>query len=325
MNTVELNKYREAVEVPLPKDAVDVHSMMSLQEKAFLYGYVRDHYAGEGVIVDAGIFLGGSTCCFGAAVRDNPRSEHIRRQWPKPVISYDHTVISTGMVKFFARHGIEGPWHAGGSFAPLLEENIRPLADLVSLRLGEITDVTWSGEPIEVLFLDIIKSREINRFIPWTFYRSLIPERSLVIHQDYFYDGLPFVKVTQEFLNPYFTYIGEIRSMAVFQLDRKIPGHLLRKDPAGRLPIKEQLALLDQALERTVDADRKFMVELSKVRLVSEKRRSDEAAELLESVVAKYPAQAAANASPRLREALAGTLTAVGRAPPPSGKVDLGL
>ena len=325
MNTVELNKYREAAETPLPKGVADVPSMMSLEEKKFLYGYVRDHYAGHGVIVDAGIFLGGSTWCFGTAVRDNPRSGQIRRRWPKPIISYDHAVVSTGMVKFFARHGIEGPWRAGGTFAPLLEASVQPLAEFVSLRLGEITSVAWSGEPIELLFLDIIKSREINRFVPWTFYRSLIPGHSLLVHQDYFYDGLPFVKVTQEFLSPYFTYVGELRSMAVFQLDRKIPNDLLRKDPGGRLPIKEQLALLDQAMERTVDVDRKFMVELSKVRLVSEKRRSDEAVELLDRILAKYPDQAAANASPRLREALASTLAAVGRASPPSGKVDLGL
>ncbi len=299
--------------------------MMSVDEKKFLYGYVRDHYSGQGVIVDAGIFLGGSTWCFGKAVRDNPRSAEITQKWPKPIISYDHAVVSTGMVKFFAYHGIEGPWQAGASFAPLLEASIRPIADLVSLRLGDITGIEWSGEPIELLFLDILKSRAINRFVPWTFYRSLIPGQSLVVHQDYFYDGLPFIKVTQEFLSPYFTYVGELHSTGVFRLDKKIPFRLLRKDPAGRLPIKEQLALLDQAKNRTLDPNRKFMVELSKVRLVAEKRPSEEAEELLETVIAKYPDQVSANATPRLQEALAGARTAVRRAPPSSGVAGLGL
>src|SRR5438552_4182091 len=115
MNTVELNKYREAAQAPLPKDVADVRSMMSVEEKKFLYGYVRDHYVGQGGIVDAGIFLGGSTWCFGTALRDNPRFEQIRQKWPTPIIAYDHAVVSPGMVRFFARHGIEGKWRSGGS------------------------------------------------------------------------------------------------------------------------------------------------------------------------------------------------------------------
>src|SRR5262245_43804098 len=99
MITIELKKYREADEVALPEAVADVRSMMSVGEKKFLYGYVKDHYAGEGVIVDAGILLGGSTWCFGTAIRHNLRYEQIRQKWQKPIISYDHAVVSSGMVR----------------------------------------------------------------------------------------------------------------------------------------------------------------------------------------------------------------------------------
>ena len=49
----------------IPLSCLDTPSMMSIPERQFLFGLASRYYAGKGIIVDAGIFLGASTRCFG--------------------------------------------------------------------------------------------------------------------------------------------------------------------------------------------------------------------------------------------------------------------
>ena len=53
-------------DLTLPSDAVGIPTMLSKDERRLLYGLAREHASGEGAIVDAGCFLGGSTAalCF---------------------------------------------------------------------------------------------------------------------------------------------------------------------------------------------------------------------------------------------------------------------
>ena len=60
MRTVQLARPFNRLIGTIPKSALSVPSMMSLPERRFLYGVAKDYYRGDGVIVDAGIFLGAS-------------------------------------------------------------------------------------------------------------------------------------------------------------------------------------------------------------------------------------------------------------------------
>src|SRR3712207_6643352 len=65
-----------------PEEIFTVPGMLSHQAKRMLYYLARNHYSGEGAILDMGSFLGGSTICFAAGLR--------QRALSTPVIhSYD--------------------------------------------------------------------------------------------------------------------------------------------------------------------------------------------------------------------------------------------
>ena len=57
--------------VCLPPDAVGIPTMLSKTERKLLYTLAREYASGEGAIVDAGCFLGGSTAALLAVVRDH--------------------------------------------------------------------------------------------------------------------------------------------------------------------------------------------------------------------------------------------------------------
>ena len=52
-----------------PKAVLDYPSMASRNEKSLLYWLARHVYTGFGVIVDAGVFLGGSTNAFATGLK----------------------------------------------------------------------------------------------------------------------------------------------------------------------------------------------------------------------------------------------------------------
>src|SRR5262249_49893454 len=65
---------------------------------------------------------------------------------------------------------------------------------------GDITTTGWEGGPIDVLFLDVLKSWHINDAVHRDFFPSLVPGRSVVVHQDYGWGSHPWVPVTVELM-----------------------------------------------------------------------------------------------------------------------------
>ncbi len=253
---------------PLPPGAI-VPSVMSETERRFLYGLARDYYTGVGCILDAGIFLGASTVAFGAGLRANPRFAEIISKRPKPIIAIEKAVVTPTMMRHFKRHGIGEGLEPGMSFAPLLQRSITPVADLVDLRIGDITKIGVVDSPIEILFLDVLKRAAIGLFAVENYFTRLIPGRSIVVQQDYFFDSLEFIKVHQEFFADHFDQIGEIASSALFRCRAEVtPADLKRfagvlRDPAA------QIALATAAIARTADPARRLLMAISKHRLVT--------------------------------------------------------
>ena len=310
MRTVKLNCLQELFVSDLPENVSKSPSMMSQEEKSFLYGLAKDYYCGKGLIVDAGAFLGGSTVCFGEGLRRNPKLTVAQSLDSKPIKTYERAQTGSNMTKFFERNGIQTDIVAGQSFDPLLRQFIQPVIDLVELNIGDITLAPWSQDKkIEILFLDVLKHPDINSYVLKTFMPYLIPGHSIVVQQDYFFDGLPFIKVTQEALDPYFEYIGEICSTAIFRLKNHIPQEVFTNDPYKTLPIEKQLMLIDQSFERTIDITRKFFVALSKVRLIGTHFGKNAANIELNKVKVTYPEFIHESALPRLKLAYKNTLT----------------
>src|SRR5919202_1247905 len=110
------NELRDLVRRPwrdaaLPPDAVGIPTMLSKMERRVLYSLARDYATGEGAVVDAGSFLGGSTAALLAGIRDRPEP------WAgPPIASYDLFRVDDYMVpKFFWE---DRSVRSGDSFRP---------------------------------------------------------------------------------------------------------------------------------------------------------------------------------------------------------------
>jgi hypothetical protein len=287
----------------LPKSVLAVPSMMSVPERRFLHGLARDYYVGAGIIVDAGIFLGASTRCFGEGLPQNERFREIRATWKKPIVSFERGIVNPNMPAFFARNNVPIQAQPGESFAVAVERNVAPVAELVDLRIGDICETGAVDQPIEILFLDVLKNPQIAQFACEQYFPRLIPGRSVVLQQDYFFEQLPYIKTYQEYFMDYFSYIGEIGSMAVFLCIDEIP-HELTLNIEEKVGTMEQLRLASVALQRSCDPSRRFLMALSKLRLIRKLLGLKEAQNYLQFIRTEYPEQIDGMGLARLREAL---------------------
>ena len=305
MRTMHLERPFNRLIGNIPKEVLAVPSMMSVAERRFLYGLAAKYYTGEGLIVDAGIFLGASTMCFGEGLREAPTLQNAVAQWRHPIVSFERAIVTPTMPAFFKRNALDIDLAPGESFTDLVRANVLPVMDVVDLRIGDIQETGKIEQPIEILFLDVLKLPEINKFIVENYYSRLIPGRSIVVQQDYFYDLLPYVKTYQEYFADYFTYVGEIGSTGVFLCSKQIPQDVT-VGIEENLDSTEQLRLASVALQRSIDPTRRFLMALSKLRLLRKLLGAKAAQNYLQFIKSEYPNEVEVNGPPRLREALRG-------------------
>lgn len=286
----------------ISKTALGTPSMMTGAERQFLFGLAAEYYTGRGAIVDAGLFMGASTVCLGEGLKRNLSYAEIRGARPKPITSLERGIVNTGMPAFFKRHNIPFSGEVGDSFEEILRKNIAPVADDVDLRVGDILESDPVDGDIEILYLDVIKSIEIQRFVFDKYFPRLIPGRSIVLQQDYFIDLLPFLKTYQEAMADHFTYIGEIGPMAVFLCTSRPEGG---KYPDVSLSEDAQIDLASVAMQRSIDPARRFMMAMSKMRLIKSLRGAEAARHYLKTIEGDFPEIVASAEQPgRLHDVL---------------------
>lgn len=222
-----------------------IPGMIAPIEKQMLLWAARDHYAGLGEIVELGTFLGTSTECLSKGLRDNIRV----RDRDKRIHCYDLFVCDEHNSRTY------GPWldphhiAAGDSFLPVVEKALRPYRSMLTFNAGDILHFDWVGRPIEVLFIDMGASWLLSDHILRTFFSGLMPTRSVVIHQDYFYQRAPWLSITMEYLADYFDIVGNADCSMVFHQTRPIPDELLRRGTEGLSP-QQKLQLNERVISR---------------------------------------------------------------------------
>lgn len=206
-------------------------------ERQLLYWLTGSYYRGEGAIVDGGCFVGGSTVALGDGLRSSGRDGRIH--------VYDRFEVEGYMNDFYFSGEDRAP---GETFRPVFDRNTAQVADLLTVHEGDLMQQPWSGQPIEILFVDISKSWELNDFIVEQFFPSLIAGRSIVVQQDFVYAGCPWIAVTMEYLSDYFEPIAFVPDCSVaYLLDTELPDRI---EPVSELAPKLQLALMDRAIAR---------------------------------------------------------------------------
>ena len=282
----------------IPDAVSSVPSMMSPGERRFLFNIAKNYYTGAGLIIDAGIFLGASTACLATGVKENSHLADIVSQWVRPIISLELGISNQQMLLSFKRHGIGHDLVVGDSFGPLIENHIRNVRDVVDLRLGDILEHGVIDDPsktkklpIEILFLDVLKSPALSEFCFREYFPRLIPRRSIVIQQDYLSGDLPFIHVHQEYFASKFEYIGEISSSAIFRLMHRITGaevaELFKNGPDG----EGEIRLVSRAAQRSIDPHRRLIMAFSKLRTILKARGLEAARQYFSFIESEYEDQ----------------------------------
>lgn len=206
--------------IDLPWQLSDGRGMIFDDERRLLYVLARDYYCGDGSIIDGGTYLGDSSLALGHGLKD--------RQYPAaPVIhAYDLFIIDEGSIE---NHLVEsdapGRTLKGGDNVQFIYENrTAEVSQYIQIHAGDVTQMQWTGGPIEILFSDISKSWGVNDYIMQNWIPSLIPERGILIQQDQVQQYHVWVGITMEMLSDHFEYIDYVKnSSAVYRLRRPIP------------------------------------------------------------------------------------------------------
>ena len=231
---------------PVPASCADVPTMLMPDELRLLHYLTDECYTGEGAIVDAGCFLGGSTLALADGLRRNLRRRG--RDEEKLIHSYDRFEIEEWTLgSYFPRSA-----QAGDSFRPLFDSNIAPYADLVEVHAGDVCSHPWRGGPVEILFIDVAKHWTVCDWVTWQFFPHLIPGKSVVIQQDYLYHHwVAWLHVTMEFYADYFEYVCDTGvNSVVFLNTKRIPEGVLRERTVESLTTAEKIELMDRAAAR---------------------------------------------------------------------------
>jgi len=230
----------------VPETGARVPTMLVPDELRLLNYLAEEYYAGEGAIVDAGCFLGGSTVALADGLRRNLRRRGRREE--KLIHSYDRFEIEGWTVgSFFDKSA-----RAGESFKPVYDRNVEPYAGLVEVHPGDIRLHPWAGGPVEILFIDVAKHWRVCDWVTWQFFPRLIPGRSLVVQQDYlFHHWVAWIHVTMEFYSEYFEYVCDTGvNSVVFRNTKRIPEGVLRERTVESLSTAEKAGLMDAAASR---------------------------------------------------------------------------
>jgi hypothetical protein len=131
------------------------------------------------VIVDGGSFLGSSLVAEAKGMEANPALAALtlaRFPSSKPIHGYElgyHPAPANPAAERRRTYG-GAEYVLGESFVPMLEQNIAPHRDLIDLHIGDLTEMSWDGSPVELAFIDVCKTPELNSHVSRQLYPALI-------------------------------------------------------------------------------------------------------------------------------------------------------
>jgi hypothetical protein len=243
--------------------------MLTFSERALLYALGRDLAPGT-AIVDAGCFMGGSTVCLALGASE-------RLLQPAPVVhSYDLFEVDYSATTHYG--ALVGDRQIGSDLRPVFESVVgEDLLPYVDVHAGDLLSERWIGQPIDVLFVDVAKTWDLNDHVMHEFFPSLVPGRSVVVQQDYVHEWLPWVHITMELLSDHFERVEVIPGSpsVVYRCTRAVkegdlPRHL-RDLPEGRLE-----GLFDQAVAR-YEGEERAIIECARAVMLAEFQGSERA------------------------------------------------
>jgi len=268
---------------PVPNDVLQTISMLSEDEKRFLYWCTAHFYENKGEIVELGPFAGGSSVAFARGLQSAWQGSQ------RTVKVYDLFRTDEYMDKYyFEPNGLST---IDGNFRHIYDKQTAGCADLLTVYEGDVTKTGWNGDPIEILFIDIAKMWHVNDHVNRTFMPHLIPGKSLVIQQDFFHQWECWTVLTMELLRDYFEYVGFVRwNSAVYRCTRAVPLHVIPEDLRS-LGLDRLRELMNAAIERHKDGYLRGMLNTALIGLLKDFGAHQDALQLGQRVARNFSDQ----------------------------------
>jgi hypothetical protein len=117
----------------------------------------------------------------------------------------------------------------------------------------------WSGDPIEILFVDLAKTWALNSWVVAKTFPCLIPSVSVVVQQDWVHFNEYWVHITMAYFADRFELVETVYgASAVFRCIAPISIAEASVDLKA-LPIAEKLRLIDWCIERSEPSEREVL------------------------------------------------------------------
>lgn len=302
----------------------DVPTMLSREERDYLHWLGRTQWRDEGHVVEIGPWLGGSTVC----LADGMRATH-----PKPRHRL-HVFDNFVWRDFMAAHAPLG-LQPGESFEPQFRQNVSKYSDFVVSHAMALPDEVIPGDkaaaerrssehehvpplhwdraqPVEILFVDGAKAWRGMRHLMLEVGGNLLPNRSLLVAQDFKHWGAYWVPLMVARLRDRLELAHDtLRGSTVsFRLTRALDRRVIEtmEDDVARTPTESALAELEIAAQMLLangDSIGAWQVRLGGVRMLAHQNRLGEARELFARLQREWPLRGSTGALEGARRYLA--------------------
>jgi hypothetical protein len=153
-------------------DIPKLPGMIKEAEGRYLYWLTSRRYTGKGAVVEIGSWLGRSTTYLASGLRINNVGAKLH--------CFDHFKWSKNW--YYTTH-INMPDKT--DFLPMFLNNIVSYRDIIEVHRTTMRDLSWVGEPVEILFLDAPKRLSDISSVLTAFAKCLIPGVSIIVWQDF--------------------------------------------------------------------------------------------------------------------------------------------
>lgn len=197
-----------------------IPGMTSMMVRAYLKWHAQEVLTGAGTVVDLGSWLGSTTAALAMGLSANRRPAAARTV----IHAYDEFVWDPRFGHYSPPLRL-GPYEAGDSFRAEFELVVRRWSDRIAVHEGDLLQGEGTGEPIELLVVDVMKSWELTTHVLRHFYSELIAPQGYLIHQDFSHCFTPWIPLTSYRLLPYLEPVKDIprSETLVFRAARPVP------------------------------------------------------------------------------------------------------
>ena len=272
--------------------------MLSMNEVKMLYSASAHFFKGAGSIVDAGAFAGMSAYSLASGLRANS-SGNYQKSVKKPIISsYDLFETDGDYTKdylanvFYTSRGANGDIK-NIDYVPSINEDFLSVfwfqnamfRDLIKVYKGDFSQASWKNGAIEILFVDVCKTLELNQHVVREFLPNMIEKESVLIQQDFHHIWHPYIHLTMEILKPYFEIVinGESASR-VYRLIKAPPKKILEE--ASILDLDEkQILEMYRGVYSTVNENQARLLRVSCVKALADAKYKDAATAMADDLL----------------------------------------